>query len=159
MTYQVFALNIVINSLIYQVLINVNFVSFLTIKEHPRNKGLSIDWLAVRSRGESDLETATTTLAALLNTVRGRLCLAVACRCSGEGQAPIRAMRASVVCSQSWNPPSNRRRYFFWQTRALRQLSSRRYFPYRRWTQTQTKGEGKTTGQFIAKTFISFVSF
>jgi len=32
----------------------------------------------------------------------------------GDGNAPILAIKAKVVCSQSWKPPSNNKRYFFW---------------------------------------------
>ena len=56
-----------------------------------------------------------TTLAALLNLEKALLCLVGwSLRSSGDGYAPILAIKERVACSQSWKPPRSRRRYFFW---------------------------------------------
>lgn len=63
----------------------------------------------------TNLDRATTTLAAVLNRDSGLLRVIEAMSPSeDEGNAPIRAIAARVASSQSWNPPSRSSKYFFW---------------------------------------------
>ena len=64
--------------------------------------------------GALHLEIAMDTLTAARNLVKPSGRLVATSRSGKAGRPPMRASRARVASSHSWNPPSNRSRYFFW---------------------------------------------